>query len=331
MSVNSDVREVLEGRTEDTQRVPKIERNGRYFLLFRGQEVPLDSEYEHPDPQDPERLSSRSVLALLSAFSEYFEFENAEDEKAYVREFEEDLSPPDPRIPYTVDRRRPDDPVVHQGSRSTCVAFATAVLLERLRAGLVLSPEATYFHLSADIPKCPSDDYSIETERAPWVLQTQRICAEQEMPYLLPGDLEDAIDQNNLRPSPDPESWFGIAPESVEELNREAVRNTRVLESVLAAGLDIVVALSTAWADQQANPLKPASTENTADHTLLLVGYDRHSRVFFAQNSWENQAHLNLHYSCAPALFQYGFTVDSLHEVGGEAYQWPPLPAQCGP
>lgn len=331
MSVNEDVRKVLEERSEDAQRVPKIEREGRSVLLFRGGEFPLDSEYEHPDPQDPERLSSPYVLALLDSFSSYFGFEDAEDERKYIREFEDDISPPDPRIPFIVDRRRPGNPTVNQGSRYTCVAFATAALLERHRAELALSPEAAYYHFSADRSSCPSDDFSIRTERAPRVLQSERICREHELPYRRLIGLERAIAKNSLRPSPDPEAWFGIASGSVEELNREAVQNTRVLEAVLAAGLDIVVALATAWDDQQADPLRPAWNATNADHTLLLVGYDRNSRVFFAQNSWENQAHLNLHYDCAPALFQYGFTVDSLLEVDRLAYQWPPLPAQCDP
>lgn len=84
--------------------------------------------------------------------------------------------------------------------------------------------------------------------------------------------------------------------EVVEHPSRFSVTNIRYLESILAAGFNVVWGAWVLWGDQdkdgimdvvldeKGNPLVP--DDKTGAHAMLIVGYYRPKRYFIVKNSW---------------------------------------------
>jgi len=82
----------------------------------------------------------------------------------------------------------------------------------------------------------------------------------------------------------------------IDRPNRFSLSNLRYVESLLAAGYNIVWAALALWVDEdqngvldvsldeQGSPLSP--DENTGAHAMLIVGYYRPGRYFIVKNSW---------------------------------------------
>jgi len=238
------------------------------------------------------------------------------------------VGPPD-----TVSHQSCQTPIRDQLDRGTCVAHGSIAGLEAFfscgkKTALNLSEQHAYhIYMGREGSTCRADP-GLQTWRAAGYLTAARACTEAQMPYTnmagLPTNdtthVPAACTKGAIYGYVTTQLMFGTAFGGEAWIN---ANNTNYLESILAAGHDIVYGLyaaGTDWGDGTAetgvidvqvvggNPA-PA----WGGHAMLLVGYNRPAQYFIFKNSWgTDQGHagyLWISYAYLQTYGKYGFYI----------------------
>ena len=231
--------------------------------------------------------------------------------------------------PVTVDHRGRQSFVKHQLERGTCVAHASLAALEAFtHIPEDLSEQYAHYKFMEFEGKSHYNDSGIRTTDAAIYLARQdgRVCLESEWPYI--GDqqaIRNLINAGTYGPPPAAvnNQRYGISAYKIivdQGLSDESIKNTTHLETLLAAGYDIVFGAWVSWDDTNTDGiLEPVLDSNgepigQGGHAMLMVGYDRLQRYFIAKNSWgpdwEHQGYGYFHYDFIRSCLKYGFVID---------------------
>jgi len=229
-------------------------------------------------------------------------------------------------LPPVVDHRNRQSSVRHQGVRGTCVSHATCAVLEAMSSHPDdLSEQMMHYQFMEHLGLPHHLNAGIATTDAPTILQDPRryTCREDEWAYEPSfAVVQAAVTAGTHAPPPGAVQSFGIANHTIigdRGLEGESIKNTRYLESLLAAGYDIAIG---AWASWQPTdvasilaPLLDLNGEPVArgGHAMVVVGYDRPRQFFILKNSWgidfEHGGYGYFSYDFVRSCFKYGFIV----------------------
>lgn len=357
--LNDDVRDALRPRGEevgDDELKSRIRRDDEGRVRFRvfggvpgvGAEEALRGEDYALGPPPPEEVvlispedfdyeveitgedtaMAAPIDVRVSGLREYFsEDPGARDEEASAA--------PDSTLPPVVDRRPLQSPIKHQGQRGTCVSHASMGLLEAApHIPDDLSEQYTHYRF-CEITQSPHHlDRGFRTTDAAGWLATERVCLEQEWPYISSQpEVVAAIDAGGYGPSDAALAGRKYGYKSYKligdtGIDGESIKNTRFLESLLALGFDIVIGVWASWRDESNRDVLRPMLDSTGQpvgqggHAMLVVGYDRSNQYFILKNSWGpgwgHAGYGHFHYDFIRSCAKYGFTVSAVE---------PPAPA----
>jgi len=174
--------------------------------------------------------------------------------------------------PPSVDLRELFGPIRDQGTRPTCLAFASSAAHENARARVApLSPEAL-FHSCVDRDP-PAETEGTTTDVIAAALQEDGQCDEADWPYGAPAPIG-APTFYRAQPGPP-----------------RAVHINEFVKAALVQGQPVILALTLTGAWENAGPdgVIPSPTpadEDLGGHAVLAVGYDLARNVTLARNSW---------------------------------------------
>lgn len=242
-----------------------------------------------------------------------------------------------PTLPTVVDRRAEQTSVKNQGSRGTCVCFASLAALEVAYGGgaLDLSENyANYLYMRAEGRGCKSD--GLQTHMAAEYLTANGVCQESVCPYQTSfpafcnnGASPDPTQRNSARTG----SFYRM--KSYQKIWRNDdltsdtglwINNPRYLEAILRSGKDIVFGTHVAgWSGDLTGILdvklgtdgKPLPSRG--GHAMVIVGYDRPQEYFIVKNSWgtaKGQAgYLYLSYDYIRTYAKYGYVINEVEPL----------------
>ncbi len=240
-------------------------------------------------------------------------------------------------IPVVVDHRPNQTSVKNQGSRGTCVCFASLAGLEVSYGGgaLDLSENyANYLYMKAQSRGCKSAGLKT-TDSADYLkahgVSGETICTYQ---YSFP-----TFCNNGATPAParrtDAESHSPYKIKSFQKIWRNDslttdtgiwINNPRYLESLLRAGHDIVFGTHIAgWTSPYTGIIDVQLTgggnplPSVGGHAMLVVGYDRNPEYFIVKNSWgtsRGQAgYVYLSYDYIRTYAKYGYVITDVEPI----------------
>jgi hypothetical protein len=232
--------------------------------------------------------------------------------------------------PASVDHRAVQTPVKYQEDRATCVAFAILACLEAIlkrRSGreVDLSEQYAHWRFMSDEGKAQCAEGFLAV-RGAQSLSRAGVCEEKLCPYE-----DDAAVASHCSVGPDQaaraKATYGIgkySPLFDRGLAGWSIKNTDVLEALLAEDLDVVVGFEGMWGllnagvldvkrDPKGNPWPPQ-----ASHAMLAVGYvrDASNPYFIFKNSWgpavDDAGYVKVSYDYIRVYGQCGFVVHEL-------------------
>ncbi len=298
----------------------------------------------------PRRSRRRGTTKLHAIPAEQFDFDpqiESHDEQAASRieegvvrfrnyfdtpttDWDGSADPAGPTIPpAVVDRRKQQSPVRDQGRRQTCVAHAALGCLEaRLTAAapVVLSPQHAHFNFMTLEGRPHDVDRGIKATDAPRYLSQPggAVCPDTSWPYEpSPVRIATAVAAGAYGPPPealDGDTYRLSAYKLIAAGNEGAtIGNVRHLESLLAAGYDIVVGAWLSWEADEDDILRPVFANGEpvfgGGHAMLIVGYDRDARVLLLKNSagpgWQDGGYGWFSYEFAELYFRYGWVAEA--------------------
>lgn len=244
-----------------------------------------------------------------------------------------------------VDHRSGQSPVVNQGSRGTCVAFAACAELEAIMRRESRTPDdlcenLAYYWFMKEEQSTPCNDPGLATYKAAEYLQRHFVCAEEHWPYvnLDPSDPMVMCDLVNV-PLPAVADKDGIGIDTFLHLPRGTevtpdgtidIRDTATLERLLQDGHDIVFGTVLAWrrADMAGIidvRLGPSGQPlfGAGGHAMLIVGFQRAADgtddqpYFIVKNSWGDdlghEGYLYITYDYIRTYAKYGYTTTRIN------------------
>jgi hypothetical protein len=231
-------------------------------------------------------------------------------------------------LPDTVSHVSRQTTIKNQGGRGTCVAHAAMAGIEswykwKNAATRDLSEQHAFEIFMAKENKKSCWDQGIQTWKAAGYLTTNRVCANwaysQALPacdITIPATCTNTATHGHTSTQVILGTAFGGSGTQVAE-------NTNYLESVLAAGNDIVFGVYVAgsdWSDAivdsgivdvqlvGGNPADPY-----AGHAMLMVGYNRPGNYFEMKNSWGadsgHSGYVHLSYEYVQTYGKYGYYI----------------------
>ena len=245
-------------------------------------------------------------------------------------------------LPSVVDHRPDQSPIKDQGSRGTCVSFASIGLLEGY--GHIpddLSEQYAHYKFYEFEGRPQNTDQGLRTTNAAIHLARDdgRICLESEWPYIRSQSTINAMVADGTYGPPETavkNQEFGIGAYKIitdQGLTGESIKNTRYLEALLYKGYNIVIGTYVSWDDTNNDGVLEPVLDSNGDplrrggHAMVLVGYNRAEQYFIVKNSWgAGWAHGGygyLHYNLIRSCFKYGFVVDAVVPAAPS-----PLPAK---
>jgi Papain family cysteine protease len=291
------------------------------FLVIPPEEFDFDPEIS---PED--RSAAEPIDSKLKAYEPYFA------SASLVPQWEGAASPAGPALPPdSIDRRPQQSAVRNQGKRQTCVAHAALACLEaglKAKAPLVLSPQYAHYKFMQFMGIQHEEDHGVRTtDAAPYLRDPKgRVCREQYWPYVpTPEQIAALVAAGHYGPpaAAVANQRYGLAAYKILEdggLEDESIRNVRLLESLLAAGYDIVVGAWLSWDRDEQGILRPVLLNGepyyfSAGHAMLIVGYDRRARFFWLKNSvgpgWGIGGYGRASYEFAEMYFRYGWVAEA--------------------
>ena len=286
--------------------------------------IPAEEFDFDPEICPEDRAAAEPIDGRLKRYESYFRI-------ASPALWEGAASPAGPALPAdSVDRRSQQSPVRDQGTRETCVAHAGLACLEaklEAKAPVVLSPQYAHYKF-LQFEGIPQEvDRGVKTTEAARYLRDPkgRVCREHCWPYVpTPEEVAALVAAGSYGPPPAAvaDENYGLAAYKIIEdrgLQDESIRNVRLLESLLAAGYDIVVDAWLAWEGDDDGILRPAFVNGEpwygAGHAMLIVGYDRRGRFFWLKNSagpgWGIGGYGRFSYEFAELYFRYGWVAEA--------------------
>jgi Papain family cysteine protease len=309
-------------RLELDLRPPEVvERRADAELLV----IPPDEFDFDPEISPEDRLAAEPIDGTLEAYEPYFAT------ASLVPQWEGAASPAGLALPPdSIDRRPRQSAVRDQGNRRTCVAHAALACLEaglKARAPIVLSPQYAHYKFMefAGIPHAANEGIRT-TDAAPYLRDPKgRVCREQYWRYVPTREqIAELVAAGDYGPPPAAvaDQKYGLGAYKILEdrgLEDESIRNVRLLESLLAAGYDIVVGAWVAWDEDEHGIRRPGLFNGQpyylAGHAMLIVGYDRRARFFWLKNSvgpgWGIGGYGRFSYEFAEMYFRYGWVAEA--------------------
>lgn len=230
-----------------------------------------------------------------------------------------------------VDHTDQQTPIRNQAGRGTCVAHAAVAALEALynRAGVSrdISENHAYNVFMAKQGSTCMADPGLPTWKAAQYLTSDRVCLESESAYVNSRSSEcsvvpEACSSHKRYGHFETATYF--SPE-FGGTGYMVVTNTSFLESLLAAGYDVVLGVHVAgndWEDGTAETglvdvqITPGGSPAPAygGHAMLLVGYDQAGNTFKFKNSWGSATghagYFHLTYEYLQTYAKYGYVIE---------------------
>jgi len=235
-------------------------------------------------------------------------------------------------LPTMIDHRPRQSPVKNQGNRGTCVAHATCGALEAIyQKPFDLSEQLAHARFNNILGRDHRLNKGLRTtDAASFLTSPNLICEEYRMPYMArQADVIAACNNTSQLPIPNAaqnNANYGIKKSVVvgdSGLVGRSIRNTKYLESILAAGHNIVLGTWVAFSDNTGSQIiQPVYNGNNqliheAGHAMLIVGYDAKKQYFIIKNSWGpqwgKQGYAYISYNYARTYFKYGFVITKEH------------------
>jgi len=299
------------------------------FLLMRMETLDEDSSLLPPSPE---------ILDFAKPYEQYI---NLDPEVRFTADLPS-LGIPLP-IP-AVDHSAAQTPVRSQGDRPTCVAHAALAAMEAYVGDPNLNLSEEYANhrfmrfLGAQCckqpdPMNPGEVIEPNTVTAAGYLKQIEIPTEANDPWKYHSNWPmcdirtdcDAPQHDDLPVSPPLYTLAKFdAISKFSGLRGPSIQNSAYLETILASGYDVVIAMGLAWPAgaegavipvymSQGMPRKPSG-----GHAMLLVGYDRTGKYFIAKNSmgptwgYNRSGYARLSYGYIATYARYGFIVRSV-------------------
>lgn len=311
--------------TFEEMALPSDQENGDMIHLIPPEE--FDYEVDSDDGFDfdklmlngPKSLYKKAALPELTEYVQHDKLKNKS--RAHQR--------PSLNISLSsVDHRKRQSPIKHQGNRGTCVAHATCAALEAIyQRPFDLSEQLAHTLFNRKLNRDDRLNKGLRTtDAAQFLTKPNLTCTEKLMPYMkLQAQVIAACNGTSRLPIPPAASSkakYGIKKSLLigdNGLNGKSIRNTNYLESFLAAGYDIVLGSWVSFDDNSGKKvIEPVFKGNgqlikKAGHAMLLVGYDSTKQYFICKNSWGNtwgnNGYAYLSYNYARVYFKYGFII----------------------
>jgi hypothetical protein len=238
-------------------------------------------------------------------------------------------------------------PIRDQGSRGTCYAFACIAATEAMynrTFGISLDLSEHYaFQLNKIgelYPEYLTNKVPHESNTSYWgaqgdsgflnVISRCAVPLESEAPYLTQEDLETIRINLALPPMDDPNTitqetidTFEFDDRNVPTAARSQARyqgsgynpiNYTIsdIENAIASDHEVVLDISTNWSQDSGGVWQYRSDPGAQGHTVLIVGYDRRSRIFTFKNSWGAAGLDCMSYDCLTQIAGGASTLDGV-------------------
>ncbi len=236
----------------------------------------------------------------------------------------------------SVDHRSCQTPILDQGERGTCTAFAATAALEAFEScrnhKVVQLSEEDAYHIYMKATNCTCGrDCGATTYKTAEYLTNNRICTAAQMPYTPKIGALPADDNKHVTSACSTGNRYGFMVTGTQIVlgtdyggpQDQNANNPEYLESLLYTSYDLVYGLwvaGTSWSDGgaesgivdvQLQNGKPAPS--VGGHAMLLVGYDRPHSYFIFKNSWGTQhghsGYFYLSYDYIRTYGKYGYAV----------------------
>lgn len=267
---------------EDLVQYRKL-NDGRFAIFVNDYLVPLLREDDDDHLDDEEKLTAiQGTAAFRSALSAM-----------------SGTAAPSPPLPTSVDHRPSQTPIRFQDGRGTCVSFASLAAMEAILKvqGQQLDLSEQYAHwMFMRLKNRNHCQDNLKTVLSAKFLSQFGVCEESDSAY---EDL--ATVQQHCSDSPSASAKgrakFGIGSFTLIDgpsIGSLGVSDTTYLETLLAAGHDIVMGVHVAWGQPDANGVLDllldsdhAPVKSRGGHAILLVGYEQNAPIpyFMAKNS----------------------------------------------
>ncbi|WP_312113307.1 C1 family peptidase [Brevibacillus reuszeri] len=196
-------------------------------------------------------------------------------------------------LPTKVDLSPQFPPIRHQGQYGTCVAFASAAVLDywdgklsgRGAGTIVRSPLHLFYPHDVEIGMRVDDAMRNAAQRG--------ACAEAERPYATDSEAYKFNEPITTKQQVSGSFWTNAAPYPLVKLyNANSSTQTKIqgIKEHLASGIPVLMSLTVYdFFNQPAaggiiTPKSPA--EKRGDHLIVIVGYDDSTGMFKLRNSW---------------------------------------------
>jgi C1A family cysteine protease len=308
-----------------------LKNNNVIFRVRPTKEVKLLSfEQMRYTPSQAQIGESQKVPEAISKYNNFYKYLKLRDIKVVV------LPPP-----ASVDHRPQQTPVKDQQDRNCCVAFASLAAIERSYkpATLDLSEQFGYWLLKNKTMANVCDDGGFVTIDAADVYKANGVCFENLYPYT---DYFGLGCPTAAAPSGNAQTNAKYRVKEFKKIWRDDtmtvdngswINNPKYLESVLAAGRDIVTGFYVAgWPpnmqgiiDVQIDPATNQPLEPIGGHAMLIVGYNRTGSAsigggyFIIKNSWGTgigeAGYVKLSYDYIRTYAKYGWYITAVEPV----------------